>query len=55
MDNGNGIMPVMPVGGSGDFSGNAFIWIFGLLILMSMFNGGFVATVAEMLMLFRLT
>ena len=41
MDNGNGIMPVMPVGGSGDFGGNAFIWIFGLLILMSMFNGGF--------------
>ena len=41
MDSNNGIMPVMPVGGSGDFGGNAFIWIFGLLILMSMFNGGF--------------
>ena len=41
MDSNNGIMPVMPVGGAGDFGGNAFIWIFGLLILMSMFNGGF--------------
>ena len=24
----------------GDFGGNSFMWIFGLLILMSMFNGG---------------
>ena len=39
MNESNGIMPVMPVGGAGDFGGNAFIWIFGLLILMSMFNG----------------
>lgn len=41
MDN-NGITPVMPVGGMGDGfgGGNAFIWIFGLLILMGMFNGG---------------
>lgn len=27
--------------GMGDFGGNSFIWIFGLLILMGMFNGGF--------------
>lgn len=40
MDSGS-IQPVMPVGGDGlGSSGNAFIWIFGLLILMSMFNGG---------------
>lgn len=42
MDNGNGIQPVMPIGGYGDsFGGNSFLWIFGLLILMGMFNGGF--------------
>lgn len=36
------ITPVMPVGGDGMFGGgNAFIWIFGLLILLGMFNGGF--------------
>lgn len=42
MDN-NGITPVMPIGGLGDAfgGGNSFIWIFGLLILMGMFNGGF--------------
>jgi hypothetical protein len=42
MDNGS-ITPVLPVGtGTDGFGGgNAFIWIFGLLILMSMFNGGF--------------
>lgn len=40
MDSNNGIMPVMPVGGASDLGGNAFVWIFGLLILMSMFNGG---------------
>lgn len=28
-------------GGAGGFGGNSFMWIFGLLILMSMFNGGF--------------
>ena len=32
----NGIMPVMNMGGDG----NAFVWIFGLLILMGLFNGG---------------
>ena len=31
----NGITPVMPVG-----SDNSFMWIFGLLILMGLFNGG---------------
>ena len=43
MDNGNsGIVPVMPMGNScGDFGGNSFMWIFGLLILLGMFNGGF--------------
>ena len=42
MENG-GIQPVMPIGGGyGDgFGGNSFMWIFGLLILMGMFNGGF--------------
>ena len=42
MDN-NGIQPVMPIGNSccDSFGGNSFMWIFGLLILMGMFNGGF--------------
>lgn len=31
----NGITPVMPVGGDG-----SFMWIFGLLILLGLFNGG---------------
>ena len=35
----NAIQPVMPVGGDG-FGGNSFMWIFGLLILMGLFNGG---------------
>ena len=34
------ITPVMPIGGDG-FGGGAFIWIFGLLILLGLFNGGF--------------
>ena len=34
MDN-TGITPVMPVGGDG-----SFMWIFGLLILLGLFNGG---------------
>ena len=40
MDN-TGITPVMPVGGGydGGFGGNSFLWIFGLLILLGMFNG----------------
>ena len=39
MDN-SGIMPVMDMN-SGFGGGNSFIWIFGLLILIGMFNGGF--------------
>ena len=40
MDNTNGITPVMPIGGYGDgFGGNSFMWIFGLLILLGLFNG----------------
>lgn len=34
------ITPVMPVGGDG-FGSNSFMWIFGLLILLGLFNGGF--------------
>lgn len=41
MDTGTGIQPVMPVGGMGDsFGSNSFMWIFGLLILLGLFNGG---------------
>lgn len=40
MDN-NGITPVMPVGGDAFNGGNSFMWIFGLLILLGLFNGGF--------------
>lgn len=37
----NSITPVLPVGGMGDFGGgNSFIWIFGLLILLGLINGG---------------
>lgn len=39
MDNA-GITPVMPIG-SDAFGGNSFMWIFGLLILLGLFNGGF--------------
>lgn len=35
---GTGITPVMPMG-EGMGSGNAFVWIFGLLILLGLFNG----------------
>ena len=42
MDSSNGIMPVMPVGGAGDgFGGGGFMYIFGLLILLGLLNGGF--------------
>lgn len=34
----NGITPVMPVGDVA--GGNSFMWIFGLLILLGLFNGG---------------
>ena len=33
-----GITPVMPMDGLG--GGNSFVWIFGLLILLGLFNGG---------------
>ena len=37
-----GITPVMSVGGDGMFGGgNAFLYIFGLLILLGLLNGGF--------------
>jgi hypothetical protein len=36
--NENGIIPTYNVGGADGFG--SFIWIFGLLILMGMFNGG---------------
>jgi hypothetical protein len=39
MDNGT-ITPVMPVGGDGFSGGTSFMWIFGLLILLGLFNGG---------------
>lgn len=39
METSNGITPVMPIDGMG--GGNSFVWIFGLLILMGLFNGGF--------------
>ena len=43
MDTSSGITPVMPIGGGyGDgFGGSSFMWIFGLLILLGLFNGGF--------------
>ena len=33
-----GITPVMPVDGIG--GGNSFMWIFGLIVLLALFNGG---------------
>lgn len=43
MDSTSGITPVMPIGGGyGDgFGGGSFMWIFGLLVLLGLFNGGF--------------
>lgn len=43
MDTSSGITPVMPIGGYGDgfAGGGSFMWIFGLLILLGLFNGGF--------------
>ena len=42
MDNGTGITPVMPIGnGYGDGFGGGGFWIFALLILAMMGNGGF--------------
>ena len=39
MDATNGITPVMPVGTDG-MGGGSFMWLFGLLILLGLFNGG---------------
>ena len=39
MDNAT-ITPVMPVGNNGFGGGDSFMWIFGLLILLGLFNGG---------------
>jgi hypothetical protein len=38
----NGVLSASDVAllNGGEFGGNSFMWIFGLLILMSMFNGG---------------
>ena len=43
MDNGSstGIMPVMPIGNGTDGFGNGGFWIFALLILAMLGNGGF--------------
>ena len=40
MENGTGIQPVMPIGADGFGGGSSFMWIFGLLILLGLFNGG---------------
>ena len=42
MDNG-GITPVMPIGNGysdGFGGGGSFMWIFGLIVLLALFNGG---------------
>ena len=44
MDNGTlsaSDVALLSGGGFGDFGGNSFMWIFGLLILLGMFSGGF--------------
>ena len=38
MDTNSGIMPVMSMNGDG-FGGNSFMYLFGLLILLGLFNG----------------
>ena len=43
MDSTSGITPVMPIGGGygdGWGGGGSFMWIFGLLVLLGLFNGG---------------
>ena len=37
MDSNGGIMPVMNMDGTGS---NSFLWIFGLIVLLALFNGG---------------
>ena len=40
MNETSGITPVMPIGnGYNDGMGNSFMWIFGLLVLLGLFNG----------------
>ena len=39
MDN-TGITPVMPIGSDGIGGGGSFMWIFGLIVLLALFNGG---------------
>ena len=43
MDTSTGITPVMPIGNMGDgfTGGGSFMWIFGLIVLLALFNGGF--------------
>lgn len=43
MDTSTGITPVMPIGGGYDgfAGGGSFMWIFGLIVLLALFNGGF--------------
>ena len=41
MDNGTGIVPVMPMGNGADGFGGGGFWIFALLILAMLGNGGF--------------
>ena len=38
MDSTNGILPVMNMDGAG--GNNSFLWIFGLIVLLALFNGG---------------
>lgn len=39
MDN-TGITPVMPINSDGIGGGGSFMWIFGLIVLLALFNGG---------------
>ena len=42
MTDSTGIMPVMPVGNGGDFGSNSsFMWLFLLIVLFGMGNGGY--------------
>lgn len=36
----NGITPVMPLGDGAFGGGGSFMWIFGLIVLLALFNGG---------------
>ena len=39
MAENTGITPVMPIG-EGMAGGSSFVWIFGLIVLLALFNGG---------------